>query len=155
MIKLNIGYDYGISDIEWINDFEKKYNISFPKSYCDLMLKHNGVRFEQDTFRYFKNNQYWVESNISFLAFGNPIGTELINDSQYYSEKNLIAFGLNEFGYLICFDYRQDRMTNDPPVVIMYHDEFMTNEHSQEKMVILPIANSFDEFLDMLYEEVD
>lgn len=116
------------------------------------MLKHNGVRFEQDTFRYFKNNQYWVESNISFLAFGNPIGTELINDSQYYSEKNLIAFGLNEFGYLICFDYRQDRMTNDPPVVIMYHDEFMTNEHSQEKMVILPIANSFDEFLDILYE---
>lgn len=27
MIKLNIGYDYGISDIEWINDFEK--NIIF------------------------------------------------------------------------------------------------------------------------------
>lgn len=49
MKNLTILYDQGQADIQWIKDFEKEYNISLPKSYRDLMLKHNGVRFDQDT----------------------------------------------------------------------------------------------------------
>lgn len=154
MKNLTILYDQGQADIQWIKDFEKEYSISLPNSYRNLMLKHNGVRFDQDTFRYFKSNQYWVESSVSFLAFGNPIGTELINDSQYERKKGLIAFGLNEFGNYICFDYSQDDVKNNPPIVIMYYDEFIIDEQNNPKMIVLPVANSFDDFLEILYEDV-
>lgn len=164
MKHLTVLYDDGQANIQWIEDFEKEYNISLPKSYCDLMLKHNGVSFIQDTFNYLGQDNKFHISCIEFLPFGIPISgvaSHIINYYQYskyselYEHKNVVPFGLNEFGYRICFDYRQDPLINDPPVVIMCHDQFMTNEQGQEKIAIFPIANSFDEFLDMLYEETE
>lgn len=161
MKNLTILYDQGQADIQWIKDFEKEYSISLPNSYRNLMLKHNGVSFEQNTFNYLGKNMELNISSIEFLPFGIPmtgVASHIIN--YYQIEKNcrlsenIIPFGLNEFGNYICFDYSQDDVKNNPPIVIMYYDEFIIDEHNNPKMIISPVANSFDDFLEILYEDV-
>lgn len=155
MKQLKILDDNGQTDVQLIRDFEKDYNVTLPISYVELVLKHNGLYFANNRFD-FKNMDGIVDStDIYFLSFGEDFPENIVDYQWYgdpYEHENIIPFGINALGDRICFDYRQDLSSNNPPVCLVDCEDTFTNEHGQEKMVIFPVANSFDEFLDMLYE---
>ena len=67
---------------------------------------------------------------------------------EYRFEDGLIPFGENGGGDYICFDYRNDKTTDNPPIVIWNHD--MGLKHR-----VVFIANNFEEFINMLHEPED
>ena len=67
------------------------------------------------------------------------------NDPAEFFPKNLVAFGRNGGSDLICFDYRAEPNTDNPPVVYWI---FGRNEGED----ISFLANSFEEFLGILKE---
>lgn len=62
--------------------------------------------------------------------------------------KNLLAFGENGGGNMVCFDYRADLNTNNPPIVYWNHEAEVGKDVSF-------IAKDFEEFLSMLKEPED
>ena len=61
-----------------------------------------------------------------------------------FFSKWLIPFGDNGGGDLICFDYRSDHTTNNPPIAIWNH-------YLEFKHRTVFIANNFEEFINMLH----
>jgi hypothetical protein len=137
---------------------EKIQNVILPKLYVDFISKHNGARLEIDEFDYDDPN-IKTGNNSNSIAF-EKIETiqksiELLKydeepdlDIKYRFEDGLIPFGDNGGGDMICFDYRNDRTTDNPPIVIWNHD--MGFEHR-----VVFIANNFEEFINMLHEPED
>ncbi|MEV9615620.1 hypothetical protein [Aliarcobacter butzleri] len=52
----------------------------------------------------------------------------------------------------MCFNYRDNPRTDNPKIVLVYHDDYIENEDGTSHMVVNFVANSFEEFIDMLYE---
>lgn len=149
--------DYGSIEVSIITDFAKEYRVTFPPSYIELLSKHNGVHFVQNDFDFYDIDGSLQEAEIGFCCFGDVGGDSIENsqDHDVYGYENIIVFGFHGNGDYICFDYRQDPKTDNPPVVLMHHDEYIEDEQGQYKMAIAKIADSFDEFIDMLYRYVE
>ena len=161
---LRIYRDYGKANPKDIVEFEKKYNICLPKSYKELMLEHNGVRFEEDFFDFINSKGQEDGRDVNFYPIGQNSNWEKknmdyanknIQNPDYYGVPGLIGFGSTAEGDTVCFDYRDDPKTCEPKVILLVHDEYDDLPDGTSHMHIEPIANSFDEFLDMLYEFKD
>lgn len=153
----NVYRDSGIVPLEKIFSIEKLYGIKLPKVYVQFIAMHNGARLNADSFTYDDPNVGRKNSDaIAFLEVEGIIpcindiksGEEPNWDIKYKFEDGLVPFGDNGGGDMICFDYRKDKTTDNPPVVIWNHD--MGFDHR-----VVFIANSFEEFIGMLhaYEE--
>jgi len=158
----SIRYDEGKTSIKDVEAFEKKYNICLPKSYKELMLEHNGVRFEEDNFEFTNKRGQDDGREFLFKSFGEKKrGKELIEDAQfvskpdYYGVPGLIGIGSTAEGDTLCFDYRDDPKTCEPKVILLVHDEYEEESDGTTHMLIEPIADNFDKFLDMLYKYKD
>jgi len=158
---LIIFHDYGEADPNNIEQFEKKYYVCLPKSYKELMLRYNGGSFEEDQFDFTNKKGQEDGRTIFFKSFReDKDGAELIEDAQfvskpdYYGVPGLIGIGSTAEGDTLCFDYRDNPKTSEPKVILLVHDEY-EETNGVEHMKIEPIANSFNEFLDMLYEYKD
>ena len=151
---LSIQYDFGHTNLKLINQFERKMKISLPDNYVKLLTKHNGVKLFKNSFNYNDLNNFYEESSISFCCFGNISSTNIddFQDFDIYGYENVVTFGLNGGGDYIAFDYRQNPTTNNPSIVIMYHDDHIRDENENLKIRIIKVAESFDEFLNMLHE---
>jgi hypothetical protein len=155
----NISSDYGEISIKIINDINKIYLVNLPKRYVNFIIKHNGAYLKADVFDYDDPNIKSGRKNSDGITFirAEEISKRVENiksgeepdwDIKYRFEDGLIPFGDNGGGDLICFDYRKNRDTDNPPVVIWNHD--MGFDHR-----VVFIANSFEEFIDMLHEPND
>lgn len=153
----NIYRDNGEIQKKEINEVESNLSIVFPSMYSEFICKHNVARLEADTFSYSDPNTNGKNSDS--IAFENvekiPESIELLKlnevpdwDENYKFEDGLIPFGENGVGDMICFDYRKDKKTDNPPIVIWNHD--MGLEHR-----VVFVAKNFEEFVDMLYEPKD
>lgn len=60
----------------------------------------------------------------------------------------IVAFSVTGNGDFVCFDYRTDPKTDNPPVVYWCHE-------APEAQSVSFVAKSFDNFMDMLYEDED
>ncbi len=152
MKDLNVMYDFGTVSEIFILDFMKNYGLTLPKKYIKLIQKHNGVQFVENCFDYIDFNGDVGESSIGFCAYGNEIGTDNIDkfqDNDGLGYDKVIVFGVNGRGDYIAFDYRT---TDEPMVVIMYHDDYIEDENGDSKMRVIKVADTFDEFLNMLHE---
>ena len=98
-----------------------------------LQIKGGRERIGEYTWHHLDNIQSGEEPDL-------PI--------EYRFEDGLIPFGENGGGDMICFDYRNDKTTDNPPIVIWNHD--MGLKHR-----VVFIANNFDEFINMLHEPED
>jgi hypothetical protein len=165
MESIKIDRDYGSVSLRLVINFEVARNFLLPKIYKELLTKHNGLKPENDSFK-FKNIyadeyswSYKIEDGsdsreISFFGFGDDIPDHKKISSQdfdIYGHDQIIAFGSSANGDYICFDYRHAPTTDEPRVVLMFHDTYDKNN----KMLICPIANSFEEFMDSLYKPED
>lgn len=77
---------------------------------------------------------------------------QYISEAEHFGTPNLVTFAICGNGDYICFDYREDTKTSDPKVVLVYHDDFVDNGDGTSSMVINPVAESFEDFIDMLHE---
>lgn len=68
-------------------------------------------------------------------------------DPTNYGDK-VIALGNYVNGNAVRFDYRERNY--DPKTVLMLHDNYEEDEQGEMKMILIPLANSFDEFIDSL-----
>ncbi len=155
MNKLNILYDFGAIDDSVIVEFEKKIGIRFPLVYKKLMKLNNGLQFLENSFEFNDSDGKKYGSSFSFCAFGEVLGSDAIEDYQdydIYGYENIVTFGLNGGCDYIAFDYRQNPTTDNPSVVIMYHDEYIKDENGNAKMRVIQIADNFDDFLNLLHE---
>ena len=154
----NVLTDYGKGDLNFITDIEDNYCIKLPNTYIEFILAHNGATLVNDIFDYDDPN-YKDERNADALAFMKveniqhnietvKSGEEPDWPIEYRFEEGLIPFGDNGGGDMICFDYRNDKTTDNPPIVIWNHD--MGLKHR-----VVFIANNFEEFINMLHESED
>lgn len=153
MQDIEIFMDDGPVDIQRINDFEHKTGYSFPHSYKEFISKHNAAYHKFNLFDFyntlFKNID---ERDISFYGYGNHLSEsnqiDRSNNPDDYMPGGLILIGRSANGDYICFDYRKDKTTDNPPIMVMYHDAF--NEDNTEMYVDF-VADTFDDFMDSLY----
>ena len=154
----NVYRDEGAISLEIVKKLEMGQNIVLPRPYVDFITSHNGARLDADVFDYSDPNSS-DGRNADSIAFEkvetiqNSINTIKSGEDpdwgpEYLFEDGLIPFGENGGGDMICFDYRKDRTTNNPPIVIWNHD--MGLEHR-----VVFIANNFEEFINMLHEPED
>lgn len=155
--------DYGAVEPSLLDEFERKTQLRLPPTYRELIQEHDAVRLVRDTFR-FRNhfhNQQWsyrlLESgedsrDVSFYGFGLELPDhqqiELSQSFDVYGHDHVIAFGSAANGDHICFDYRHDPATDEPRVVVMFHDAY----DNDNKMLISHIADSFEQFMGLLYK---
>jgi hypothetical protein len=168
MESVNVYRDHGTISSELITQFETSRNIRAPAAYKEIIAKHNALRPENDLFRFrnvFATTHSWpykiidgIDSrDISFLGFGPDIEDYMKIDWQefdVYGHEHIIAFGMASNGDYICFDYRHDPSTDEPRVVVMFHDAYDAYD-ADDKMLICPVANSFGKFIDSLYKRED
>lgn len=156
--KENILFDNGKLPIEIIQKLEQNLKIKLPKLYTEFIVDHNGADIWARIFDYNDPNS-GNGKNSDSIAFVNAekiqYKIELLKYAEepdwpieYRFEDGLIPFGDNGGGDLICFDYRKDRETDNPPIVIWNHD--MGLEHR-----VVFIAPNFEEFINMLHEPND
>lgn len=151
---LSVMYDYGEIELSFIYDFERKYDIKFPESYVSFIREYNGVQFNENTFNYLDKDGSLGESSIGFCAFGNVRSTSIddLQDYDVYGDDKIITFGLNGGGDYIAFDYRKNPESDNPPVIIMYHDDYVKDENGNTKTRIIKVADNFEDFLNLLHE---
>lgn len=155
---------------EIIEKYAEEKGVIFPSDYINLLSKYNFLRLKNCWFNfinplqgqfkyderdisfmgYSEDKTYHIPSLISSLIYKSI--TNGIADNTNYGNK-IIAFGKCANGDEVCFDYRKN--IYDPKIILMLHDTYEKNELGEIKMLLIPIADSFDEFMDMLYEDED
>ncbi|WGL59625.1 SMI1/KNR4 family protein [Pigmentibacter sp. JX0631] len=153
------------TNIDQIKEFEIKSGYKFPKSYIDLMIKYNGATILNyiTSFKvYYKSGKMYPNTfGIGqFLAFGEESISHITNlidwcndnnnrDENYPIPEFILPIIYDGGGNYVCFDYRHDPKTDNPKVVFWFHEEAGCLEEGLE---VYFIANSFDEFLDCLFD---
>ncbi len=123
--------------------------IVLPDSYKEIVKSYDNGRPRPRCFD-LKNREGVVFN--SLLSFSIPGGDnifEVYNRTKSDIGKRVLPFADDPFGNLICFDYRET--DNNPPIVFWDHEA--DSDAGEESLKF--VANSFDEFLDMLYEPDD
>ena len=107
-----------------------------------------------DSFDFYDNDlEQQNNASIAFIPiekitkFMEGLLNESKDDPGYFSKK-LIPFGDDGGGNYMCFDYREHK-ENNPPIIYWNHSVY---ENSKRISVI---ANSFEEFINMLHESED
>lgn len=154
----NVFFDHEEISIDIVNELENTLEVKFPNLYINFIIRYNGADINARIFDYDDPN-YEDGRNADALAF---IKVEKIQHHietiksgeepdwpiEYRFEDGLIPFGDNCGGDMICFDYRKDKTTDNPPIVIWNHD--MGLKHR-----VVFIAKNFEEFINMLHEPKD
>lgn len=153
----NILTEHGEVSIDVLREIEEVNHIKLPKLYVDFITKHNGAQLVADAFGYYDPNyERKMECGFAFVNVEEiQSDIELLQDiegqiveEKYRFPKWLIPFGDNGGGDDICFDYRKDKTSDNPPIVMWFHD--MGFDHR-----IAFIAKNFEEFINMLYAPKD
>jgi hypothetical protein len=136
---------------EDIQAFLSKITYTLPQPFIDLMKVCDGGMPIISAFKYEDNHFGEIECDLgSFLSFERRIDGlwRLFTDPPEFFPEGILAFAVTGNGDYICFDYRTNPTSNNPPVVYWSH------EASTEESISF-IAKTFDDFMDMLYEDED
>ena len=150
MKNIKVYRDSGKIDISEIEKFELEVSHILPLSYKELLSKHNALWPEERDFDFVFEGEE-DGRDVTFLGYGDKISSAsqiLRSQQDEYCYDHIVVIGVAANGDYICFDYRFDPSTDNPPVVLMFHDIADENE----KMAICPVADNFEAFIDSLYE---
>ncbi len=130
-----------------IDGYGEKINVKLPEEYIEIAAENNGAHPTLDVFDIKGRGEVVFDS---LLEFNSEVGADIF---QYYEilKSNsgfdrILPFARDPFGNLICFDYRETG--SNPPIVFWDHEA--DSDAGEEPLYL--VANSFSEFLDMLYE---
>lgn len=151
MKHLKIWHDEGSVSRVIIERFAQQAGVRFPETYISLISQHDYLYLEDNIFDFVNSDGEKDERDIVFFGYKSEIadGSSIHTDSQINDEyaygNQIIAFGCSGNGDYICFDYRHH--SNEPSIVLMYHDHFIEDGSGNIRMQVSHIANNFDEFL--------
>lgn len=155
MEKIEIYDDDGSINIDEINQFEHLIGYKFPDSYRELLLQHNGLIPAKPVFEFIdRTTKKTGTRDVSFYGFGDHIPDyKQIRDAQEHDlgHTGAITIGETANGDFICFDYKSMPELNEPLIALMFHDR----RDIQGKMLVNYVADSFDDFIDMLRKGED
>lgn len=126
-----------------------------PRSFKHLLKFSNGGELD-DVFEYYDISMRSITQNTVGFIYGvnrseYNFGYDLIyqykNPPEFFPA-NLVAFAETGNGDRVCFDYRLNPKTDNPPVVYWNHDADIGQDVSF-------VANNFEEFIQMLKEPED
>ena len=155
------------TNLAQIKAFEAKCGYKFPKNYIDLVLKYNCADIDNyiDCFKVYyesgerRHNTFGVGCFLAFRTEDGSIDSSFSLIDWHYDKNNhdidypipehLVPIIYDGGGNYVCFDYRHDPKTDNPKVVFWFHEEAGCLEEGLE---VYFIANSFDEFLDCLFD---
>lgn len=128
-----------------------KIPFNLPNSFLNLLKLNNGggasyfYQYYDVCFkRYFTDGLGFIYGISDHNDQIYDIVTEYYTPPEFFP-KNLVAFSDTGSGNLVCFDYRNNPKTNDPPIVYWDHEADVGKDVSF-------IANNFDDFLGILKE---
>lgn len=122
-------------EISTIEKLEKLLGVEFPESYKKIVLEHNGACIIPGTFK--------VSGRVESINNFHDVKKEY----QFSDERlpgKIVPFARDAGDNQICFDF-----TEEGKVTIVFWDYEI---EKIEDGALSFIANSFDEFLDMLFE---
>jgi hypothetical protein len=123
---------------ELVNKFENEFAVKLPETFKIFIVDHNKAKPVPNLFNTEKS-----KGNVfnSLFSFNESDENNMFNNLRILKEsgfpQHLVPFARDPFGNYLCFD-----ANNDDTVVFWVHE---TDE-------IELVAESFDVFLDMLYE---
>jgi hypothetical protein len=134
-----------------ILEVERRLGINFPASFTDCVKKYNSGCPVPNDFDFIypgmsSETLGCIASLLSFDLHNQENILELNLNPPEFFPKGLIAFGGDGGGDLLCFDYRNITLGQEPTVVYWSHDAFFEDE------AVIPLAANFEEFLNMLHE---
>ncbi len=118
-----------------IEKLEKLLGVNFPESYKKIVLEHNGACIIPDAFKVSEN----IESINNFH--------DVEKDYQFSDERlpsKIVPFARDAGDNQICFDFREEGKVK----IVFWNYEIERIDNG----ALAFIADSFDEFLDMLFE---
>ncbi|WP_347017219.1 SMI1/KNR4 family protein [Acinetobacter seifertii] len=156
---MDIRRDNGKNSLDEIKRVQNELGYFFPNNYIDLIRNHDALRFEKNIFDFKNIYNKEDERDLNFLSFksdhldGDILSNQdNVNDLENYGIKDLVVFGICANGDYICFDYRENPSSSEPRIVLVYHDDFIDYDNGTSTMVVNHVADSFDDFLNMLHE---
>ena len=150
-IKTSSGYT-SEKDIIFI---QKKLDVIFPISFKTLIQKYNGAFLKKNIFFYTsqacnsdENSSVgmFLFTSLESVNFFDHILNRNKKEPEFFPE-GIISFASVGNGDLICFDYRADPKTDNPPIVIWEHEAAGSDE------AVSFIAPDFESFMNMLMSD--
>lgn len=120
-----------------IDDYECMVKYVFGNSFRNCVLEHNGGRPSRRTFDTEVKKERELKSFLSFNREDKETVWKIFEWNQDELGSRYVPFAIDHFGNLICFDANDDK-------IVFIHLEDISVEM---------IADTFDEFLDALYNE--
>ena len=168
--------DYGEIDAKIIESFAEKLGFKVPKSYVQLLSKHNGLTPENNNFHFLDHNEEITDRNISFYSYGfekieiwDEVDRKKYEDSikEYeaielnqpdehmyqFMYKHMMIIGDCAGGDLIAFDYRDNLDSDEPNITLIYHDDLIEISSTEDKLRTKKIADSFTSFMALLRKD--
>ncbi len=153
MKEIEIYRDSGPVDPRLINEFEKMTGYRLPISYRELLMAHDALWPERRVFKFIdQSSGKLINRDVTFYGFGEQVFEDeqinLMQEHDGYEHNGVVTIGCAANGDYIGFDYRGKLDDEGPGVVVMFHDV----ADQEGKMLINFVANSFDEFIELLYK---
>lgn len=125
-----------IKSADLIKDFEALVNYVFDDHFRRCVMNNNGGRPSKKAFDTDKSKERELKSFLSFNHEDKETVWKIFEWNKEELTDKFIPFAIDNFGNLICFDASNDH-------VVFINIENVTSEK---------IANSFAEFLELLYD---
>ena len=125
----------------------KTFPFKLPESYLNMLKESDGGYLDYDFDYYNKSLKRNFGSGISVL-YGLKSEYNLIDEFSSPAEmfpKGIVAFGEDGGGDKVCFDYRKNPDSDNPPIVYWSHEGDVGEDLSY-------LAKDFEEFLSILKE---
>jgi hypothetical protein len=135
---------------EAIDSVERRLGVRFPPSFRAAVKKYHGGYPKIGGFEYLdpESNEIYGSGLGRLLSFNVEEYENIVDRNERQPEgmpQGLVIFGIDGGSGYICFNY-QDMGCVDPPVVFWTFNTF-----SEE--TIIPLADSFNEFIEILRPE--
>jgi hypothetical protein len=153
---MEIYRDSGTVDPRALDEFEQLVGFRLPTTYRVLLSAHDALWPEARVFQFIDpSTGELINRDVTFYGFGETvfedeqIGSMQEHDS--WGHDGVVTIGCAANGDYIGFDYRATGGAAEPSVVVMFHDR----ADGDGKMLLSFVAESFDEFIALLYQPIE
>jgi len=144
-------YGKPIEDWAIIERFQAERGLSLPQKFLEIVRDNDGASLIGPSVEYLnpetrKGESVGCDALIPFQTFPGEEGSTMADlnvPGNPVIEDGLIVFAREAGGYLFAFDYRANRDTLDPPVVLINRDNTPPDD-------VIRLSDSFTEFFDRL-----
>ncbi|WP_171531991.1 SMI1/KNR4 family protein, partial [Acinetobacter defluvii] len=69
-MNIDVSRDHGQIDRKIIEDYAESIGYKFPKSYVELLSKHNGLTPQKNYFEFLDHNNEFTDRDVYFYSYG-------------------------------------------------------------------------------------